>query len=364
MTNTSLSIDNNNTICNCSITTCTQNSECALLANQFDSYYNNKPQITWTESYIWYLDYCSINGENYRPEEYDGENSGFLNYFECAVLNKGCYNNFSSSPCDSDLSACWKDTSEFDNCWIWLDYMGDLKDSNIFNDQWLHNILIEEELWDFTLQNPTKFNDHSLFISLTTCLYEEIIININQSCSNDSEQQCTLQSCAQQQNIMGCIFDIRCGYPLLYFDGGSNIVGVPNYIENCQNLKICNNNDLKDTIYNEEYDQFRSIFNGFTPTFNDTLFPKIQDCSISNISNNNNDANICINNECKSELSECNDDFFENINLSPGPETLFFCNETQFCPGQCSNDFFIIGNIQNKYGVKIALFILCTSNAS
>ena len=70
-----------------------------------------------------------------------------------------------------------------------------------------------------------------------------------------------------------------------------------------------------------------------------------------------NDANNCTNTKCESPLKECNNDFFENINLIPGPDTLSFCNETQFCPGQCSYDFFVIGNIQNKYGVKIALFI-------
>ena len=42
------------------------------------------------------------------------------------------------------------------------------------------------------------------------------------------------------------------------------------------------------------------------------------------------------------------------IDLISNNDTLSFCNQSGFCPGQCSYDFFIISNIQNKYGVKIA----------
>ena len=359
ITTASLSIHNlsihNCSKCNNEIAICNDNSECLLFANEFDSYSLNQTQLSWTQSYQWYLRYCTVNGDKYNQYGYDCKSNGFFNYFNCTVLNKGCYTNFTYSSCDTHLTNCWNDDSLYDNCWIWLEYMGDFIDSNIFNDQWLYNILIEERVWNFTTQNSNRLNEYILFTTLTTCLYDEIILSDDgSSCSNDTESQCTLNSCIQQQNIMQCMFDMKCGYPLLYFNGGNDIIGIPNYINNCENRKICTNNDVKQTIFDEDYIQFRSIFNNFTSVFNTKLYPKITECSIPNIAligDETYDDNICINTQCLSELSNCNSDFWQYIDLIPDVDTSSFCNDTEFCPGQCSFDFSVISNVQRKYGV-------------
>ena len=331
---------------------CNSNSECSEIALNFDTYFaNNSNNITIINMYQWYLDHCTDDG-NY---EYECTENYFRSYFDCTVMSQSpCYSPKYVSPCHQEFENCIGDTATYDNCLTFFDYTADFDNKNIMDDEWLNDVLIEEGMWDFTFLNPTDNGKYTKYISLMSCLYAQILLD-NQTCSNAPADQCTLNGCSQQQNVMDCIFDINCGYPLIYYNGGSDIIGINNYIQNCESSRICNNDDIKSTLFNEDYAAFKTITNNFTSTFNNDLLPRITECSIPNISKTDT-TNQCLNMECASQLSACNADFWDYIHLDPGHQTYSLCKDMNFCPGQCSSDFAAISNIQYQYGVTLCLF--------
>ena len=116
---------NNCTICNVNneIVNCINNQDCLYLANKFNDIYQNKSNsLSITDYYYYYyLNWCSINGE----DRFDCNNNGFAAYFQCAVLQRGCYKNFINGQCDSEFNNCINDASQENNCLDLFNYLGD-----------------------------------------------------------------------------------------------------------------------------------------------------------------------------------------------------------------------------------------------